>query len=336
MDAKKSTIRDVAEYAKVSKSTVSRYLNNENVIDECRDKIKLAIERLNYEPSIIARGFKNKKSYTIGVLVPVFADMFSATIAMAIEKRLEVDGYSMIMCEYQGDNNIIKRKLDFLNSKMADGIMIISPNLDASYFQSVIDRKIPIVTIDNPIQGINADQILLNNEKISHDGVKYLIENGHRRIAIINGSRGGYTAELRRKGYLRALEENNIPAIEDYTFYSSSFSGNYESIIEKLFSLNEKPTALFITNYYLLLGVIMELNKRNIKFPENISILGFDNIKLSQLIKPSLTIISQPMQEMGEMAAEFMMGRIKNKTIGNIVKYFEGELIIGQSVKKLN
>ncbi|MFW6288138.1 MAG: LacI family DNA-binding transcriptional regulator [bacterium] len=192
-----TTIKDVAQKADVSISTVSKYLNGGNVLEENRVLIDKAIRKLNYRINEIARGLKTNQTMAIGVLVPSFEDNFCAPIVSQIEEILQKNGYSLVVCDYRKDGETLKGRLDFLVNKMVDGLIIFPLDFGIEYIESVLEKDIPLILIDQIMDGIDCDAIVTDNVSASYTAVEHLIHNGHKRIGIICGTKDLYTSQER-------------------------------------------------------------------------------------------------------------------------------------------
>ena len=311
-DAMATTIKDVAKYAKLSKTTVSKYINGGNLEPENRIAIMNAIEALDYSPNHIARGFRNSKTFTVGVLIPTLNSMYTTTIITTVESILEKKGYGILVCNCNGQRDNELGKIEFLVNKKIDGLIIMPSTLEASDLIKIKKQKIPLVLLDKPIPDYNADVVLINNADAALRATNYLLDNGHEKIAIICGGRGVYTSDERKRGYCQAFKEKGL--LPDPAFIKHgdfTLKNAYNTVIE-LMSQTPRPTAIFTTNYDTSVGAIIALNKLGVKIPDDISFIGFDDIYLSEIIKPSLTMVSQPMEEIGANAAELLLRRMKN------------------------
>ena len=202
--------------------------------------------------------------------------------------------------------------IQFLINKMVDGIILLTTSKDANGLDLALNRKIPVVLIDRKIERLNekVDMVLVDNFKAAYDSIKYLIQNGHKRIGLIIGPNDIYTSKQRRLGYEAALEDNGISVDRDLIINTDfTIQGGYDSMV-KLLS-KKRVTAVFVTNYEMTLGTILALNDKNIRMPEEMSVIGFDNLQLAQVVKPKLTIVTQPWKEIGRYAAEMILKRME-------------------------
>ncbi len=305
-----ATIKDVAKYCGLSIATISKYLNGGNVLEENRYIIQEAIDQLGYKRNNIARGLKTNKTMTIGVLIPSLNNIFFTTIISHIEEALQRQGYGMIVCDFKSDAQLEQSKLEFLMEKQVDGILVVSYGGSAGYIEELMKGKVPVVLLDRMLKGVNCDCVLADNLNASYQAVEELIKRKHKRIGIIIGAMDTYTAEQRRQGYIRVHQDYQLPIDERLIV-----AGNYTvetgyKAFETLWALEERPSAVFITNYEMTIGAIMMINDRGIVIPEDVSLIGFDNIQMAKVVKPSLSVVEQPMAEMGQVAAKLMLKRL--------------------------
>lgn len=331
------TMNDVAKEAGVSVATVSKYINGGNVLKKNEKAIQDSIELLNYEINQIARGLKTNSTMTVGVLIPSFKNIFFTTIISDIEDKLRKKGYSIIVCDYREDKNLEKEKLDFLLNKRVDGIIMVPTTNDIKDLKKVVEKDIPIVLIDRMVNDLKCDVVAVDNINASYIAVEELIKNGHHRIGIICGPKEIYTTKDRLKGYYRALKDYNVESCEELIEFSDyKIEGGYNSF-NKLINLSNPPTAIFVTNYEMTLGSIIAINENNIDIPKELSIIGFDNIQLAKVVNPSLSIIVQPMDEIGDKVAEIMLKRL-NKNTNNFPETYrlKTKLLVKDSISNLN
>ncbi|HEY5586443.1 MAG TPA: LacI family DNA-binding transcriptional regulator [Ruminiclostridium sp.] len=332
-----ATMKDVSKHTGLSIATISKYINGGNVLEENKVLIKNSIKELGFEVNEMARGLKTNKTMTIGLLIPSLESIFFTSIVSNIESVLIKNGYSTIICDYKEDRNLEKQKLDFLVKKMVDGIITMPMGNDAEVINSVIEKNIPVVLIDRALKGVACDTILVDNLNASYSAIEELITLGHKRIGIICGPADIFTAQERLKGYERVHEDYAMPI--DLGLIKQ---GNYQvesgyDLLNELTNMIDPPTAVFVTNYEMTLGAIMAINEHDIKMPDDMSFIGFDNLQLAKVVKPPLSIVVQPVQQIGEQAANTILKRLKgDKSNFPSMIRLKTELILKGSVKKIN
>lgn len=311
-----STIRDVAALAELSIGTVSKYINGYTVKESTQIAIEAAIKQLNYHPNNIAKGLRNAKSFSIAILLPMLDSNFCTSMISSIEACLLPAGYSVIVCECHNDAQMELQKAQFLIDRMVDGIVLIPYALDGKQIEMIQAADIPLVLLDQEIDGHETDCIVLDNLLAGYETVSHLIQLGHRDIAILTGNPAHYTTRGRLGGYEKALKEAGIPVTKDYIQCGDyTIDGGYAAMLS-LCHLRKRPTAVFVSNYDMTIGAYLAINYLNLKIPDDISIIGFDNFPLANVVKPSLTFAEQPTDAMGRDAGTLLYRRIKGDYSG--------------------
>ena len=331
-----TTIKDVAKYTGLSISTISKYLNGGNVLEPNKELIEKAIQELDFKVNEMARGLKTSRSMTVGVLIPSLENIFFTSIVSHIESILLQEGYSTILCGYKESPELEEKKLQFLLDKMVDGIVMMPLFDNDDLVKMVIAKGIPIVLIDRLINNISCDVVLVDNLNASYNAVEQLIVNGHRRIGIIVGPKNIYTAQERLKGYIRVHEDYRFEIDSCLIKYGDYKIQSGYDLLQELMRLDPPPTAIYVTNYEMTVGSIIAINENNIKIPEDLSLIGFDNLDLARIIRPPLSIVVQPVKQIGETAARVLLKRLRNDLSGfPLVARLKTELLLRDSIKKL-
>lgn len=331
-----ATIKDVAKATRLSIATISKFINGGNVLEGNKLLIENAIKELDFKVNSIARGLKTSKTMTIGVLIPDLKNIFCTTIVSNIENTLSRSGYSTMICDYNHSPVQEKEKLRFLVEKQVDGIITMPQDGWAQGVQELFSRNIPVVFIDRAIKGIECDAVLVDNLNASYNAVETLLTKGHRRVGIICGPDEIFTAQERLKGYYNVHEDYRVPV--DAALVKK---GDYEMesgylLLNELLDLPNPPTAVFVTNYEMTLGAVMAINERNIRMPDELSFIGFDNLQMARVVKPALSIVVQPMECIGETAANVLLRRMRDDMSGFPSMFrLKTELIEGNSVSRL-
>jgi LacI family transcriptional regulator len=333
------TIKDVAKKAGVAVGTVSRYINGYNLRDDKRKKVCRAIQELGFKGNYLARGLKKKRSMTVGALVYGFMDTFSLSIVNAFSRLVEAKGYSLIISDYENSTDKFIQKIDFLREKFVDGLVVFPTVYDMQVVKklnALLEEKVPVIIINENVEGVETDNIIVDNANASLRAVENLIHNNHVKIGIINGLENEYVSIERLKGYREALRLYNIPENDDYIkFGHYTVKGGYLCTSE-LLQGNEPPTALYVTNYSMTNGALMAIRELNMNIPEDISIIGFDYTEVLDVISPALTVVEQPVEKIGEAAARIMIKRIKGDYSGFPEKLqINTRLLLKDSVRKL-
>ncbi|MFI3213603.1 MAG: LacI family DNA-binding transcriptional regulator [Eubacteriales bacterium] len=331
-----ATIKDVASYAGVSVGTVSKYINGGALKQNNQLKIEEAIENLKFKPNKIAKGLRNAKTYTVAILVSSLNLVFIIEIINSIEKYLSQKGYSMILCDCQDNPELEFEKVKQNINRMVDGLILMPCNNSEEVIEYIQKKEVPLVLLDKLEEGIEADGVVLDNVEATYLGMKNLIQNGHEKIAIITGDPSHYTAKKRIEGYIKALVEAGIPVKSEYIVSGDYTVKGGKEAFHQLWDLEEKPTAIFASNYDVTLGAYMEINNYQLSIPEDLSIVGFDMSQLSEVINPKLSVVGQPLGEMGDDVARLLYKRMQKdyESFPELIMkepYFE----CGNSVKNL-
>jgi LacI family transcriptional regulator len=331
-----STIKDVASYSGLSIATISKYINGGNVLEHNRQLIAEAIKALDYRRNDMARGLKTNKTMTIGVLIPSLENIFFTTIISIIEDMLQEHGYGTIICDFKENSALEQKKLEFLVNKHVDGIIMVSYGGDASYIQELLDKEIPVILLDRMIKDVECDLVLADNLNASYQAVEALITRNHKRIGIICGPKDTYTADERQKGYVRVHQDYNMDIDESLMINCAYTVESGYKALESFWKMKDRPTAVLVTNYEMTIGAIMAVNDLNICVPDELSLIGFDNIQMAKVVRPPLSIVEQPMEEIGIHAANLMLKRLrKDYTDFPTLYRLKTKVHIKESVKKI-
>jgi len=307
-----ATMKDIARQTGLGLATISRYLNGGKVKEQNRKAIQTAISDLDFTANEFARSLKTSKSKTIGVIIPELNNTFVATIITIIEDILRKNGYGVIICDCTTSEILEKEAVDFLVRKNVDGIINMPVCRDGSHLQPALSKHLPIVLFDRTIECLidRVDSVVADNVQAAEDATCCLIGNGHTKIGIILGPCDVFTSRQRLIGYKKAHEKKGLAYDSSYIAFSDyTVHGGHECMNRLLAGLPDM-SAVFVTNYEMTLGAIIAINEAGIKLPGELSIIGFDNLQLSQVIKPRLTIITQPLEEIGGQVAAIMLERL--------------------------
>lgn len=301
---KRLTIKDVAKHANVSIATVSRVINNHGTTSvEARKKVLEAIEALGYRPNALARGLVSQKSNSIGVLVPDVSNYFFAEVFRGLEDAIHERNGNVFICSTDVDESRMLRYLDFLQEKQVEGIIFTSEAVSEKYNERFKLAGVPVVLLATEADEFQLPAIKVNEFKASLDAVEYLIKKGHRQIGMIHGPESDPNAGLPRlKGYKAAMKLYDLKTdaswLEegDYRFESG------RRAMRRLLERHPEMTALFCASDEMACGAMVESQRMGKVLPQELSVMGFDNVKLSAMYYPALTTVAQPLYEMGKQA----------------------------------
>lgn len=330
------TIKDVAQEAGVSITTVSHVINEtRNINPETKERVLEALEKLGYQPNIIARSLRSGKTKTIGLIVPDIANLFFGEIARKIEDYGYQHGYSVILGN--SDNDPVKQTnyINTLITKQVDGVIFISAGGEVQALRPFFDNKIPVVVADRDVPLELADVVLLDNEKAGYEATCHLLELGHVCIACISGPHNISPSMQRVNGYKHALQEYGIPFQPDLIEAGDFQFKSGELAMQKLLAHPCQPTAVFALNDLMAIGAITAAHKAGLSVPNDFSIVGFDNIELSSAVTPALTTVAQPIDEIAQKATNLLIERMQCKrTEENVRVILAAELIIRDSTSR--
>ncbi|MDR2157106.1 MAG: LacI family transcriptional regulator [Clostridiales Family XIII bacterium] len=334
-----TTMKDISKKTGLGLATISKYMNGGNVLPENKTIIEHAIEELDYSVNEIARGLKTRRTKTIGVVVPELDDNFFTQVIKAMEVVLKAQGYAVIINDCQSNKQIEIESIQFLLHKKVDGIVSFPVSSKGKHLDFAIERNVPVLLVDRLVPRLQGrvDSISVNNVSVSREATRFLIGNGHKNIGIIVGAKEIYTSERRLQGYVESMEEHGLNVNPNFIVRGEySVEGGFKGF-KKLMAKNADITAVYATNHDTTLGVLMAANESNMRIGEDISLVGFDSVDWAKIIKPSLTIVTQPIGQLGRQAAEIMLRRLH----AGKDEYARQELVlsarlsIGNSVKNI-
>ncbi|MFC0904092.1 LacI family DNA-binding transcriptional regulator [Clostridium sp. MT-14] len=330
-----ASIKDVAREAGVSIATVSRVLNDVDVVnEETKKRVLAAIKKLGYRPNIVARSLKTQRTRTIGIIIPDISNQFYPEIVRGAEDVANIYDYNIMLCNT--DLNIEKEMeyLKVLKEKMVDGVLYMSNSLEPNILELIKQLEFPMVLVESTNKKENIPSVTIDNEKAAYDGVAYLIKKGNKKIAYIGAGEDTVNASaVRYKGYKRALEENNLKLDRDKIYFTSSKAKNgYKGINEIL--NKAKIDSIFCTSDEIAIGVINALRDNGISVPDDIDVMGFNNIYLASIFYPKLTTVSQPIYDMGSVGMRMLIKMINKEELKEINYVLPHELIERDSCKK--
>lgn len=312
------TIKDIAKAAGVSRTTVSRVLNNSGYVkDETREKVLKAIKELNYTPSAIARSLSTSKTNTIGVVVPEINNPFFGEIIKGISQVADEHNLNIILCDT--DENIEKelKALKLLKEQRIEGILITPTStkdtFNREYLSTIENLGTPVILIDGHVKYTNFSGVFVDHIRGAYEGTKALIDAGHRKIAIITGRMDSRPARERLIGYKKALTMHNIPIDDKYVFYGDYYHESAYRITKEILKMEDRPTAIFVSSNMMILGCIKAFNEENIKVPEDMAVIGFDKEEVLNIIGMNISFINGPTIEMGKIAMNMLLESLNNK-----------------------
>ncbi|HEX4500679.1 MAG TPA: ribose operon transcriptional repressor RbsR [Scandinavium sp.] len=307
-----ATMKDVARLAGVSTSTVSHVINKDRFVSEAiTEKVNAAIKSLNYAPSALARSLKLNQTRTIGMLITASTNPFYSELVRGVERSCFERGYSLVLCNTEGDEQRMNSNLETLMQKRVDGLLLLctethqpSPEIVQRY------PSIPTVMMDwAPFDGDS--DLIQDNSLLGGDmATQYLIDKGYTRIACIAGPLDKTPARLRLEGYQAAMLRSGLPVVEGYIITSDFEFGGGLTAMQSLLALPVPPQAVFVGNDAMAVGVYQALYQAGLSIPKEMAVVGYDDIELAAFMTPPLTTIHQPKDELGELAIDVLIHRM--------------------------
>ncbi|AVF72493.1 substrate-binding domain-containing protein [Vibrio alginolyticus] len=330
-----ATMKDIAKLAGVSTSTVSHVINKTRFVsEEISERVNNAAKELNYyAPSALARSLKVNRTKTIGMLVTTSTNPFFGEVVKGVERSCYQKGYSLILCNTEGDNERMRQSINTLLQKRVDGLILMCSSLEGERID-VFERypDIPVVVMDWGPMLFTSDKIQDNSLRGGYLAAKYLIDCGHTEIGCITGPLIKHQAQMRYEGYKRAMNEAGLEFNANWIIESDfECEGGYQAF-KKMAQRGALPSSIFVSNDMMAMGVINAANELGIKVPDDLSIIGYDDIHIAKFMSPSLTTIHQPKYRLGQAAVETLVRRLDDKSNDAQVVQLEPTLVVRNSV----
>ena len=341
---KKTTIYDIAKEIGVSTATVSRVLSNSGypVKEELRKKIQDTAEKLNYSVNIVGRMLKKNISMDIGVIIPTITNPFYSQLLLGIDLEARKKDYNILLCNSLRDRNIEKKYIELLYQKQVSGLIISSIDENHSFLKKIQDSGVKVVAFDQDIEDFPCSKVGFDYTKGGIIATSFLISMGHTNIAFLSSPLNRKNRKDTAEGYRLALIQHGLSFDENNIITSiseeESETGTYEfengkNLISRFLQLKNRPTAIFAVNDMTALGIIQELSNRGLSVPEDVSVIGFDNIELASMVNPPLTTVNQPAYETGRLACKILLSSMENNSNETII--LEPNLVIRKSVRQI-
>lgn len=330
------TIKDVAEAAGVSPATVSRVFNGyTDISDETKEKIMDIAKQMNYLPNAAARSLSSKNQITLGLVLNDLEISRKNTMIMevltGVYNYTDQENIDFVFLATSTMKQSKKSFREFINEKGISGAVVQGLKMNDPYFKEIENANFPVALIDMVASGDNVCNVSINNEKASEEAIQMLIDRGHRHIGMINGRREAYVSVEREAGYIKALKHNKIELNQEYVQYANFSEKISVEITRDLLINNPEITALFCASDLMAIGAMKAISELGLNIPEDISIIGFDDIVLNEFLTPKLSSISQNMEIIGFEAARRAHQLIKGEQIEKQV-YIQHDVIIRESV----
>jgi len=307
-----ATMKQVAERAGVSISTVSHVINNTRVVsDDVRRRVLGIIDEMRYIPSAVARSLKNDKTNTIGVLVPNSSNPYFAELIRWIEEAAFQLGYNIILCNAHGGAQKQTAYLRLLMEKRIDGLILVSSGADDEHDLLLRHEAVPIVQLERALPGLDADLILGGQEEGGYQATRHLIELGHRAIACVSGPADLPRTRERVGGFLHAMAEAGIDVPPAWIVHEEFTSAGGHAAFTRLLARPDRPTAVFVTSDLMALGGLCAAGAAGVRVPAQLSVVGYDDIAGAGYALPPLTTMAPPKRDMARFAIDLLIDRIR-------------------------
>jgi DNA-binding LacI/PurR family transcriptional regulator len=325
------SIKDIARAASVSHSTVSRALRDSPLVSaETTALIRKIAKEQGYTVSAVARGLVTRKTKTIGVVVTTIADPFVGEVVSGIEQTANDHGYSVFLADSYADPEREVRVVQSFAERRVEGIVVTASRVGTIYLEILSELKVPIVLINNQRRGEFMHSVMIENVEASRQATQHLIGLGHRRIAYL-GDQFGYQSDTERfAGYRRALEQAALPFLPELVVHGDGKPEGGVKAMELLLGLPQAPTAVFCYNDMSALGALRCIHESGLRVPEDISLVGFDDLFFASYTQPPLTTVRQPRQRMGLLAMEILLKLMSGQDSTDTIEV-PAELIVRDS-----
>jgi len=306
-----TTIGDVAKHAGVSAMTVSRVLNNYGYVkEETRERVDKAIAELGFVPNALARSLRFKRTNTLALILTDITNPFFTTIARSVEDAASEKGFNVMFCNTDESQAKETEYLNVLLQKQVDGVLLVPATSNTESISLLQERSVPVVVIDRRIPDMQVDTVRCDSELGAYQLTKYLLDLGHRQIAILGGTETVSTSVDRITGYQRAFAEANLEYSQDMVRYGQFTSQSGYDVTQELLNLERPPTAFVATNNFIAIGAYRALQEAGLQVPHDVSLVAFDDIPAALVFNPFLTVVGQPAHEIGRQATNLLLSRL--------------------------
>lgn len=329
---RRPTINDVAKQAGVSKATVSHVINNTRFVEEeTRQRVLQAIAELGYRPSSVARSLTTKRTETIGVIISDASNYFFGEVLLGIEDVIRPANYGLIVCNTA---EILEREahyLDLLLRQRVDGIIAAATSQRWTILAQAEVQHMPIVFVDRSFEGLGGPFVGVDNKGGAYLGTRHLIECGHRQVGILAGFQRLSTMRERLAGFRQALQEYDILLPEEWIITSPLSIEAGREAMQQILTLSERPKAVFLNNNVLSLGALLAIRELGLHCPDDVSVVGFDDHPWAAVSNPPLTVVRQPVRQLGQVAAQMVLALINGEQPPESHVLLECEMVVRQS-----
>jgi DNA-binding LacI/PurR family transcriptional regulator len=326
------TVKDVAKHAGVSAASVSRALSGSGGVRESvRSRILESARTLSFQPNRAARDLRVRSSRAVGVLIPDIENPFFTSLVCGIEDVLGKTDYSLLLASYNEDPDQEARRLEVFRADGVRGLIFAASRAPSRLYAELEKAGMALVAVSRDVSRLPVDEVTVANREGAHAATSHLIQFGHKRIAIINGPLVFTTARDRQAGYEEALREKGIAVDENLIVHCPFKQSEGYSAMRQLLALDDPPTAVFAGSNLLTLGALQAIHERHLAIPDEIAIVGFDEMPWAMSLRPPLTTVAQPAFEVGRTAAELLLARVREPALSRRQVVLDTQLIVRSS-----
>jgi LacI family transcriptional regulator len=309
-----ATVRDVAKRAGVAPITVSRVVNNSGYVSEkTRTRVEAAIADLGYVPNVLARSLRSRRTDTLALILTDISNPFWTTLSRGVEDAASDAGFNVILCNTDESEIEQDKYLRVLLQKQVDGVLLVPARSALEPIQFVQSQDTPVVVLDRVIPDAQADTVRCDSEGGAYQLTRLLLSLGHRRIAMLSGPQGVSTAEDRVAGYQRALKEAGLGVDPALVYYGQFSLESGYTMTQQVLAVTPRPSGLFAGNNFIAIGALRALRDAGLQVPEDLALVGFDDLPADLVVDPFLTVVAQPAYEMGRRATELLLARLSGE-----------------------
>lgn len=326
-----STIYEIARMVGVSTATVSRALSSRGYVrKDLKERILQVAREMDYMPNSFARGLVTKQSHILGLIMPDICNPFFPAVARGVEDVASENGYNVVLCNTDGSRAKENDYISVLRSQQTDGVIFTTSQVSSRHVKALIEAGIPVVLADRRLD-IECDIVVVDNVEGAYQMTRHLLEMGHTRIGIITGPMGVATSAERIEGHRRALVEAGVEICDDLVMEGDYRQpSGHERALEFL-RMPSPPTAVFACNDLMAVGALSAIEEAGLMVPNDVAVVGFDDIAIASAVKPRLSTMAQPMYEIGVIASRMLIGRIKSPTKPYQTVVLQPQLVIRES-----
>lgn len=329
------SLKDLAEKIGVSRTTVSRVMSGHaekyRISKKTVEKVKEAAKQYGMVPNQMAVNLRMQKTDTIGLLVPDLSNPFFANLAHAVEKELRLTGKLMLLASTEDDTQLEEKTLEMITRRQTDGLIVVPVGINSDHFRPYEDR--PIIFMDRYFEDLNITHVSTDNEAGAFNATQYLINQGHRKISVIQGLPAAISNIDRVEGYRRAMLQASLE--QEIGVYGEGFTAkNGYDCVQEILGSDDRPTAIFTLNNLIAIGAMQAIAHNKMRIPEDISLFSFDEQPYFELTSPPVSTIKQPITQIARKGVEMLLSRLEGQAVGH--QKIIPEIIERKSVKRLN